>query len=324
MPRARLKDLIINRVDLVDKGDNPPAAVQLFKRDGDSPGGGDITDPPVVADPESFAKKVYNHLKDLFVKEGVSNNMSFELKKFVEGAQNQSLKDRINKLSNEQRTTVEKAMAELDEQSRTETVLAYEVDKVEKDAQIADLQKQLDDMKKNQPNDGSNDNNDGDDDDPTKNIPEDVWKQMPEEVKKSLQESQKQAKEASELAKKLQEEKLNGEYIAKVRDIATDVVTEPDKVGPVLKRIADNSNEDYEIIEATLKAANEMVRKNNQILKEIGSGGEGSGGSAWAKIEEKAEEYKKADPNLTQAQAIRKVLREHRDLYKQYQEEEVQ
>ncbi len=53
------------------------------------------------------------------------------------------------------------------------------------------------------------------------------------------------------------------------------IVTVPDKVGPVLKRIADNSQEDFQAIEAVLKAANALLEENNLLLKEVGAAGEG-------------------------------------------------
>jgi len=315
MPK-RLKDLLINRVDLVDKGDNPGASIALFKRDQDSDGG-DVQDSNIfLSATDSGVERLLEVFKKLFHKEGVKHSMPFDVKKFAQEHADEQLQKQVEELSDEQLAEVGKVMESLEEDQRTALILGYEATKQAMQSKIDSLLKQDED---------DDDDEDEDEDDNTvnnaaKGIPQDVLKQLPEDVRKVIEDNQKKTDEAIGLAKKLQQEKLEGEYVAKAKKFPS-VVAKAEELGPVLKRIADNSANDYKVIEAVLKAAEERISRNDQIFKELGAAGEEGGGDAWDKIEKEAEEIRKADPNLTKEMAIEKAMSSNSKLYSEYQKE---
>jgi len=319
VPR-KLKDLLIDRVDLVDKGDNPGASVALFKRDGDDGERGDNSDygdnVTLTAD-NGGLEKLFDMFRKLFSKEGVNDNMpQFDVKKFAEQHADEQLQKRVGELTGEQIEAIAKAMESLDENSHTPLILSYEVEKQEREAAIEALKQA------NGDDDDDEDDDDEDEDEEFQNrIPDEVWKNMPESVRKVVEESQREAKEANELAKRLEQQQLENAYITKAKQNFPTVITKADEVGPVLKRIADTSKQDYEVIEAVLKAAEEMVSKNSQILKELGGSGEYDGGDAWAKIDREAKELMKHDSSMSEAQAVKRVMKMRPELYQEYQKE---
>jgi len=280
----KLKGLLIDRVDLVTAGDNPDARVSLFKHK--DPEGGEHVD--------TIISKALKGLEEILNKwKGGSEDMPFDIKKFLEG------------LPEEQRKPLEKELNK---------VSAMEKDLAEKDTSIKTLTERVEELEKTQkPGDGTDDGNGAGDDD--------VLKGLPEAVRKMVEDSQKRAEEAEKIAKQVQDEALTREYVTKAQAF-TNLTMDVEKVGPVLKRIASASAEDYAEVEAILKAANELVSKNTLIMKELGSGSSDAGGDAWAKIEAQAQELvtKSAD-GLTKEQAILKVLRDNPDLYTEYQKE---
>ncbi len=318
MPK-RLKDLLINRVDLVDKGDNPGASIALFKRDDTNDGGDDIDSNLFLSASDKGVEKLFQMFKNLFHKEGVKDSMpKFDVKKFAKEHGDEQLQDRVVKLSDEQLTAIAEAMEKLEEETRTPLILGYEVDKQEMAAQLAAATAKQDE-----------DDDDEEDEEEVerrrreaanKRIPEDVWKNLSPEVRKVIEDSQKEAKEAVDLAKRLEQEKLEGEFVTKAKQFSK-VVTKPEQLGPVLKRIADHSKEDYQVIEAVLKAAEEMATRADLLYKELGSGADLGGGDAWDRIEKKAEEIKKHQPEITKEAAIQKAINENPALYTEYQKE---
>lgn len=319
MPK-KLKDLLINRVDLVDKGDNPEANITLFKRDDSDGGGDDVNSDIFLSASNSGVEKLFNVFKNLFYKEGVKDSMpKFDVKGFAKEHADEKLLDRVNKLSDDQVQKIASAMEAIDEDNRSSLVLGYEVDKREQEALIESLKKE-EETEEEKARRLKMEEEEEEKRKANKSIPDDVLKSLSPEVRAIVEKSQQDAKEANELAKKLQMEKLEGEYIAKAKAFDA-VVTQPDKVGPILKRIADVSKEDYEVIEAVLKAANEAVSKNNVIMKEFGASGEQGGGDVWTQIERKADDLMKSDNALTKETAIAKVMDSDPVLYKRYQEE---
>lgn len=332
MPK-RLKDLLIDRVDLVDKGDNPGASIALFKRNGNNKGGEEsVGDDIFLSASNTGVEKLFNMFKGIFTKEGVKDNMPFDVKKFIGESGDKDLQQRVDQLSEEQVKTINENLGSLSEDARTELAVVYELDKLEKDAEIQSLKDQLEASKAEGGNNNNNNNNnnddDDDDDDEEENrrnfqnrVPENVLKGLPEDVRKMVEDSQKEAQEAISMVRKLEEQKLIGEYVTKAKDFDK-VIGEPDKVGAILKSIADKSEDDYKVIEAVLKAANERITRNDKIMQELGAGGdEGTAGDAWSKIEAQAKELVKNSPDLTIEQAIQKVMKDDPSLYKEYQKE---
>jgi len=336
---VKLTNLVINRVDLVDKGDNPKANITLFKRKEEHTLGGDKQKSIAITGVESV-DKFLSMFKGLFQKEGVKQGMTFNLSTFVKGlevTQRATVEKRIEALSDSAKEAISKNMEYLDEEARSFTVLEQEVAKQELIAQIATLTAKVEELAKSDAKKGTKkgprkQEEEGEEEeeeeevDPAAEEEEEEeeemrrMKRLPESVRKLLETSKKEAKEAMDLVKKLQDEKLDSEYIAKAKQFPT-VITAPDQVGVVLKRIAIASKDDYQVIEAVLKVAEEMVSRNNVILKEFGvQGGDAAGGS-WTKIEKKAQEYMKGDAKMTKEQAVAKVMRDEPKLYAEYQRE---
>ena len=278
----KLKKLLIDRVDLVTAGDNPEAWVSLYKRK-DTEGGDN-------EGLESIIDKVLKCLESLFSKKKGDDPVSFDIKKFLE------------ELPEDQRTPLEKEFAKITD---------LEKKLQEKEETLGELSKKVEELEKGAKG-GDNGAGSGE---------EDVLKSLPEAVRKMVEDSQKRAEEAEKVAKMVQEKALNEEYIAKAKGFQN-LSLKAEDFGPVLKRVAAIGAEDYAKIEAVLKAADEMISKNNLLMKEIGSSSGQTGGDAWAKIEAKAQEIvTKSTDGLTKEQAITKVLRDCPDLYAEYQKE---
>lgn len=171
---------------------------------------------------------------------------------------------------------------------------------------VTDLQKQVDELKKGaQPSSSTS--------------PEDdIFKGMSPAAKELVMKLQKQAKEAEELAKAEKEARLNREFVTKAAELKG-LNVKADEFGPVLKAVAEKCPEQFEKLEAVLKTASNAIL-TGEVLKEVGSSGSSSG-SAWDKIEKKAEELLKGETSLSKEQAISKVIQQEPQLYEEYQKE---
>ncbi|MFA7018529.1 MAG: hypothetical protein WC239_06060 [Sphaerochaetaceae bacterium] len=318
MPK-KLKNLLIDRVDLVKRGDNPDARITLFKGDQTPERGG------VIFPIDKFFKGLEDFMGRM-MKKGDDRVMQFKLKDFLEKLPQETrgpLEERVGKLSEDVRKGIETRMGELKEEERSVIVLNLEVEKAESAATFEALKKQLEsntaelEALKKDPKEGTKDDPAADGD-----VPEDVIKGLPEAVQKILRDSQKEAKEAKDLVKKLEDEAMNREYVAKAM-VFKALPIKAEELGPVLKRVAQSSKDDYDKVEAVLKAANELVERNNLLMKELGaSGGSDTGSDVWTRVETAANNLiaKSADP-LSKEQAIAQVLRDNPELYSEYQKE---
>ena len=93
----------------------------------------------------------------------------------------------------------------------------------------------------------------------------------------------------------------------------------PEELAPVLKRMKKTSPEGYE---ETIKALDQAVQLTEQsgIFGEVGKRGvSASNGSAWAQIEKKAEEIRKAAPGMEYHESIDKACAENPDLVHEYE-----
>lgn len=286
MPKKKLKNLLIDRVDLVGKGDNPEAHITLFKNS-DNPEGGESI--------EEIVKRFEKRLEEALSKTKGVEEM-FDIKKFKE------------ELPEDQRKGLEKYL---------ETLESAEIKKLnkqleEKDSAIADMTETVAELKKAAEENDSN------------GTTEDVIKELPEDVRKMVEDSVAKAKAAEERIQKLEDDSLNKEYIEKASVFEALPVNAQD-IGPVFKRVAQVSKEDYDKLEALLKAADEQLVQNNILLKEVGAGGANSVEQpAWEKVEAAAKELVAADSTMTQEQAIAKVLQDNPDLYAEYQKESME
>ena len=336
-----LKNMMVTRVDLVDKGDNPEANITLFKRDQDpnnnpsngEPGGGDVptesqtgdSDDTIVVSPEGIGK-LAEVFRKIFTTKGAESQMPEALKKYLE-----SLPEDVRKSLEE---PLKKACEGMTEEQVQEYISKLQPDTGSGDGDgddngqggqsgDNDLQKQLDELK--QENErlkkaltGTGDGGDVGDEDET----EKFIKSLPEDQQEFMRKKLEQAQEAERLAKELQKEKLEKMYIEKAKELEN-LPSQAEEVGPVLKRIADHSEEDYKKIMEFLKAANEVAERTSIIMDQYGAaGGEGTAGDAWGQIEQKAKQLMEQNTELDKPTAVAKVLKQNPELYTQYQKEQ--
>lgn len=151
----------------------------------------------------------------------------------------------------------------------------------------------------------------------------------------------KQDAEAEELRKAADEQKTLAEQaiakaeaveveIAKAKHIAaasgyTNLAKSADELGELLYDIAKAEKDEHlpkgtsDTLTELLKAANEAAA---DVFKEAGRVGRGTGATDHdAKVKEKVAEIRKADSDLTEAQAIAKAYRDDPDLYNEYLKE---
>jgi len=151
---------------------------------------------------------------------------------------------------------------------------------------------------------------------PTK--PEDVFKSLPQEIRTRIEKAESDAAAAQTLAKRLQDEKELGEMVAVCKawsSISVDLATLPAHLLTV-KRIDPAA---YEAVSKQIDAANAA----SKLTKEIGRAGEESSGDGTAvgEVRKLAEALVAKDAKITHDEAVDLVFRDHPDLYKRYRAE---
>lgn len=98
----------------------------------------------------------------------------------------------------------------------------------------------------------------------------------------------------------------------------------PEELVPVMKQLKADGGTAYNDYIATLDAAREAVEKSG-MYAEIGRNGHGAStitkSKSESRIDAKAEEIKKAHPELTKEQAVLRAVNENPELYAEYQKE---
>ncbi len=146
------------------------------------------------------------------------------------------------------------------------------------------------------------------------------------ELQKAAEANESKADEAIKIAKAEQEKRETSEYIAKSAEL-DQLAKNDEEFGPVLREIAKAEEAGHlsegtsEALDSVLKAANEAV-KTADIFKEAGRVGRGNGGDADSKLDAAAAEIRKADPSLTEEQAVAKALENDPSLYEDIRKEQ--
>lgn len=126
-------------------------------------------------------------------------------------------------------------------------------------------------------------------------------------VKALIEKQQADLKRVEEVAKAERDARLEREFISKAESMPM-LNTDKTALGGLLRRISDAlSDEDAAEVEKILKAANAQITESN-IFKSFGVGGADT--TVSANVEAKAEEIRKANPDLTKEQAIAKAYEE--------------
>lgn len=147
-------------------------------------------------------------------------------------------------------------------------------------------------------------------------IPEEM-RPMVEVLWKENEENKKRAEEAIKKSQEIEDKAKRAEFIAKAEKEMGFLPIAPDKLGPILKSIAENVPNVYPEIEGLLKQVSKISEQSN-LFKSVGS--DARDVSAWNAIEAKAQEII-AKENITKEQAIAKVLKQNPELYEVYRKE---
>lgn len=138
---------------------------------------------------------------------------------------------------------------------------------------------------------------------------------LPEEVVKQLEEAEAQR----EIVEKMRDERDLERRVAKAKDYEN--VGSADDLGDLLHRLAKVADdEDLDKLEETLKAAHERI-DTSVIFSEAGAR-QAIEGSAYQKIQKRAEAIRKDDPDLTAEAAELKAVEENPDLAAEYRAEQ--
>lgn len=140
-------------------------------------------------------------------------------------------------------------------------------------------------------------------------------------AKSELEAVQKKATESEAEVIKLRIAQRDAEFTKRAAEQYAHVPIKPEVLGPVLRKIADGEKLD-EKEQETLGKALAANGQAHRLLEEMGVSGGDAEGSALAKAQAKADEFRKADPKLTPEQALAKVYQEDRGLRRAVEDEE--
>lgn len=149
-------------------------------------------------------------------------------------------------------------------------------------------------------------------------VPEEV-RPLVESLWKEHETAIAKAAELEETLRLEKEEKSKKEFISKALEFDS-LNVKAEELGLVLKSISEKAPEGFEKIMTILKSANEAIKQGG-LFKEVGTNGTNSENTAWGKIESMAKTMVQKDVNMTQAQAIAKVLNQNPELYNEYLKE---
>jgi len=158
---------------------------------------------------------------------------------------------------------------------------------------------------------------------------DDVLKNLPAEVRKAIEDANKRAEEANARAEEALAKAAQAEENARVAVLTKRVQEGGDLAGlpgmspelvPTLKALQEKAPEEFAKLETVLTGAAEAIRSGD-LMKELGANGGVQGSGSYAKLQAKAAEIRKAEPNLTEAQALVKAQEQNPDLVAAVREE---
>jgi DNA repair exonuclease SbcCD ATPase subunit len=144
--------------------------------------------------------------------------------------------------------------------------------------------------------------------------PDDVFKSLPAAAREAIEKANKDAAEAKDKVEKMQTAQAEAEAIAKAKGFG---VADPDKLGPVLVRVAKGKStaEDAALIEKAFAGLAEIA-KDSKLFKSIGTGtGRETADDPEANLAKAVEDIRKSEPKLTKEQAVAKAMEANPGLY---------
>lgn len=132
-----------------------------------------------------------------------------------------------------------------------------------------------------------------------------------------IEKAEKDAKEAQDIAKAERDRRVEAEFVVKAEAL-NGLSSAPSELGPVLKRASEALEKaDFEFLEGLLTASSEQINRS-ELYKEFGSSGPAPASDASSELQRKADDLKKADPNLTGPEAMVAAMNSDTDLQKRY------
>ena len=114
---------------------------------------------------------------------------------------------------------------------------------------------------------------------------------------------------AENLAKAERDARVTKEFVAKAEQFAH-VAGDTSEFGRILKSASESlSKEDFDLLEQRLTAANEQIDKG-ELFKQAGEDGDGRRGTDVSDMAQKAEDIRKADPSVSEFEAMRRASRD--------------
>tara|TARA_R110001599_G_scaffold243355_2_gene443143 strand:+ start:1354 stop:2211 length:858 start_codon:yes stop_codon:yes gene_type:complete len=151
-------------------------------------------------------------------------------------------------------------------------------------------------------------------------VPEDVRSQV-EGLFKSQSEAIQKAEELEKEINVMKAEKLRKQFVAKAEsDFSSVPGTTAVDLGELLQELSAVAPEATSKIESILGSVNKAM-ETSVVLEEAGQAVQVESGTAWDKVEARAAEMRKANPDLSVYQARAKVLESNTDLFQAYNEE---
>lgn len=258
-----------------------------------------------------MAKKLKNLVitKVALVDEGACSAAHIKLFKRKEGGQDvMNFEEIIKKLPEDQQQIIQAEITKAKEELPEGALSAEEAKKLAEEKAAAELAKttamdEVESLKK-----GKNEPN-----------TEDVLKNADPVIKAAFEKMKAQAAAAEAVAKQILAEKEETEFLAKAKEV--NLIPEADKKVVSLLKSIKGVDGAVESVMEILKSANDVIAKG-KVFDEVGSGASGSSNGtsaddAWEAIEKAAAKLV-VKGQVTQAQAIQRVITEQPELYKSY------
>lgn len=151
-------------------------------------------------------------------------------------------------------------------------------------------------------------------------VPEDVRNQV-ESLFKSQSEAIQKAEELEKEINVMKAEKLRKQFITKAEsDFGSVPGTTAVDLGELLQELTAVAPEATAKIESILESVNKAM-ETSEVLEEAGQAAKEETGTAWDKVEARAAELRKDDPDLSVYQARAKVLENNTELFQAYNNE---
>lgn len=291
----KLERVVVDRVDLVDRGDNPDALITLVKR----------------ADTKQVPS---TNVKKLNFKESKETEKVIDKFKQVCNSTNKGKNEPAKDLTggNKMPKTEEGQTTELDTLKEQLETVNSELEKVKKDletrdSELAAANEQVEKLTKKEPE---------------AETEEDIWKGLPENVRKQFEDMKAKADEAENIAKAEREKRETAEITKQVNEdfkaLSGEVADKVEIVREVRKALSD---EQFEKFTNILKAASTAISESKALTETGTEGAEDEGTDAYSKMEKLAKQISK-DEGVTKEKGFMLAVDRNPELYAEYVKEQ--